>query len=77
MVSDSALRGGTVWVFSGLLLATAGSIVADALTGVPLLGEGIATIVWLAAHLYAVKLGLQGVAIVVEDIVVAELDRRD
>ena len=77
MVSDSALWDATIWVVVGLIIATLGSLAAGIVAEVPVVGGVFSAGVWLVAHLYAVKFALQGIGTLVEDIVSAELDRRE
>lgn len=76
MVSDRALLDATVWVLAGLVVAGLGTVVGELLLLVPLVGQVLFAAVWLVVHFYAVKLALRGIAVLVEDVVARELERR-
>ena len=77
MVSDNTLWGVTIWVIIGVITSIVGNFVAEIVAEVGIVGELLFAAVWLVAHLYAIKFVLAGVAVLVEDIVSAELDRRE
>ena len=77
MVSESALWDATIWIVVGLIVAAGGDFVAGTVAEVSVVGGVFSAVVWLVAHIYAVKFGLEGVGVLVEDIVSAELDRRE
>ena len=76
MVSDNTLWYATIWVVIGAIASIVGNFVAGIVAEIPLIGELLFAVVWLVAHLYAVKFALSGVGALVEDVVSAELDRR-
>lgn len=77
MVSDNTCGEAAIWVVVGAIIVAVGNVGGGAVATISIVGWPLSAIVWVVAHYFGIKFALRGVGVLVEDVVAAELDRRE